>query len=362
MTIVADNFRYVVGVDTHAATHTFTILDAMGRVVDQQTFPTSTAGLSRAVAWIGRRTGGDLEGTLVSVEGSGTYGALLAARAAAAGYRVVEAPSMRRDVTTRKDDRLDSCAIARATLAQGVNQLRDRRGGGDEDAAQARAALQVLLSARDLAGGERTAVINALHALVRSHDLGVDARRALTGQQITLIAGWRARRHEPIGTATARAQATRLARRVLELDHELAANHQQLTELVSQQAPILLEQHGVGPVSAAAVLTTWSHPGRIRSEAAFAVIAGAAPIPASSGNTHRHRLNRGGDRRLNRALHTIVMTRMRCDPTTRAYVERRLAEGKTRREIRRSLKRYTARQLYRLLNQASAQQELPAVA
>lgn len=361
MTIVADNFRYVVGVDTHAATHTFTILDAAGRVLDQQTFPTSAAGMSRALSWIGRRVDGDLDGTLVSVEGSGTYGALLAAQTAATGYRVVEAPSMRRDVTTRKDDLLDSLAIARATLAQRVDQLRDRRGGGDEHAAQIRAAVQVHLSARDLAVGERTRVVNALHALVRSHDLGLDARRTLTEPQIAAIAGWR-RRSEPIGTATARVQATRLARRILELDHELAENHQQLTELVSQQAPILLEQHGVGPVSAAAVLTTWSHPGRIRSEGAFAVIAGAAPIPASSGNTTRHRLNRGGDRRLNRALHTIVMTRMRCDPSTRAYVERRLAQGKTRREIRRALKRYTARQLYRLLNAASARQESPTVA
>lgn len=362
MSIVADAFQFVVGVDTHAATHTFTILDVAGRVIDQQTFPTSRAGLGRAISWIGRRVQGDLEATLVAVEGSGTYGAVLAAQAAAVGYRIVEAPTVRRDVTTRKDDLLDSVAIARATLAMRVDQLRDRRGGGDERAAQVRAALQVLLGARELATGERTRNINALHALVRSHDLGIDARRTLSDEQVTTIAGWRRRGHEPIDAVTARAHAARLARRIIALDQELAQNRRQLTELVQEQAPVLLEQHGVGAVSAATVLTTWSHPGRVRSEAAFAVIAGAAPIPASSGNTERHRLNRGGDRRLNRALHTIVLTRMRSDPHTRAYVERRLAEGKTRREIRRALKRYTARQLYRTLNAASAPKKLPLTA
>ena len=110
----------------------------------------------------------------------------------------------------------------------------------------------------------------------------------------------------------------------------------------------------MGAVNAATLLTVWSHPGRIRSEAAFAAIAGTSPLPASSGKTTRHRLNRGGDRRLNRALHTILLTRMRTDPRTRAYVERRTAQGRTLKEIRRSLKRYLARQLYRILNNPPA--------
>ncbi len=107
---------------------------------------------------------------------------------------------------------------------------------------------------------------------------------------------------------------------------------------------------GVGAVTAAVVLCVWSHHGRVRSEAAMAQIAGTCPIPASSANTVRHRLNRGGDRRLNWALNTIVLTRMRTDPATRDYVARRTAEGKTSREIRRCLKRYTTRQIYRTLN------------
>src|SRR5450830_802815 len=114
-----------------------------------------------------------------------------------------------------------------------------------------------------------------------------------------------------------------------------------------------------GDIKAAIPLATgggpaaWSHPGRVRSEAAFASLAGVNPIPASSGNTVRHRINRGGDRRLNRALHMAVVTRIRMDPRTRAYVDRRTAEGRTLREIRRCLKRYLARQIYRHLNAAA---------
>jgi transposase len=112
-----------------------------------------------------------------------------------------------------------------------------------------------------------------------------------------------------------------------------------------------LEKTGIGPVTAATIFTAWSHPGRVRNEAAFASLAGVNPIPASSsGNTVRYRRNRGGDRRLNRALHQATIVRMTHDPDTRAYVERRQAEGRTNREIRRCLKRYLARQLFRTLN------------
>jgi transposase len=141
---------------------------------------------------------------------------------------------------------------------------------------------------------------------------------------------------------------------VLAADQEIASNAKQMTALLnSSPARKLLDQPGIGPVTAAVTLAAWSHPGRVRSEAAFASLAGVNPIPASSGNTVRHRINRGGDRRLNRALHMAVVTRMRMDPATRAYVEKRTAEGRTLREIRRCLKRYLARQIYRHLNAAS---------
>ncbi len=143
------------------------------------------------------------------------------------------------------------------------------------------------------------------------------------------------------------------AKRITALNDEIASNTATITALLKQSpASLLLEKTGIGPVTAAVALAAWSYPGRLRNEAAFASLAGVSPIPASSGNTVRHRLNRGGDRRVNQALHMAVVTRMTHDPETRAYVERRLAEGLTKREIRRILKRYLARQIFRALNAA----------
>ena len=139
------------------------------------------------------------------------------------------------------------------------------------------------------------------------------------------------------------------ARRALALEAEAAELEAELGSVLKALCPQLLAEPGVGTVSAAELVNAWSHRGRIRSEAAFAMLAGAAPIPASSGQTVRHRLNRCGDRQLNRALHTITMSRLRHDPRTLAYAQRRREEGKTPREIRRCLKRYVARQLFRLL-------------
>ena len=141
-----------------------------------------------------------------------------------------------------------------------------------------------------------------------------------------------------------------MARQIRHLEADLKDNRDQLTALVAvtEAAPLMAEP-GISTITAATVIASFSHAGRIRSEAAFASLAGVAPIPASSGNTTRHRLNRGSDRRLNRALHAIALTRMRVDPATRTYVERRRAEGRTTKEIHRSLKRYIARHLYRAL-------------
>jgi transposase len=136
------------------------------------------------------------------------------------------------------------------------------------------------------------------------------------------------------------------AQRIQALAAELEA---EIDKLVRAVAPWLLELPGVGPISAAQVLVSWSHAGRLRSEAAFAALAGVNPIPASSGQVTRHRLNRSGDRQLNRALHTIVVARLRDDPATRAYAARRRGEGKSMRDIRRCLKRTVARQLFKLL-------------
>ena len=214
---VAESYRFVVGVDTHAATHSYAIFASSGRLVDEQTFPTTTAGITRAREWIARRTDGDLDGVLVAAEGTGSYGAVLAERLSEVGYRVVEAPTPRRERGRGKTDAMDALTAARATLAMALSRLRDRRGGQDQ------VALQVLTTAREQLNAERLRAINALTALVRTHDLGLDARRALTRAQIRQIAGWR-RRAEPLGTATARAEATRLAGRVTDLDVELKSN------------------------------------------------------------------------------------------------------------------------------------------
>jgi len=201
---------------------------------------------------------------------------------------------------------------------------------------------------------DRTWSVNVLTALVRSNDLGMDARRALNKPKIVEIARWR-RRNEELALAVARAEAVRLANHVQALDDQLTDNEQQLDELVrvSETAP-LLEEKGFKAISAAKCLAAWSHHGRVRTEAEFASLAGVNPIPASSGNTVRYRLNRGGDRQLNRALNVMAMVRMVHDPETRRYVDKRRADGKSDREIRRLLKRYLARRIYRHFNNAAA--------
>ncbi|WP_121259009.1 IS110 family transposase [Nocardioides ferulae] len=351
MAIVAHAHPFVIGVDTHARSHTLAILiAATGSLVDSAQFPATSAGMKRAIVWVARRTEGDL-GSLWAIEGVATYGARIARIATKAGYPVVEAPRMdaRAQRGTGKSDPLDARRIAAAALALDTTQLRHPRADDG-----VRAALRTLITAREHMTDDRTACVNGLTALLRVADLGVDARKPLTGQQIREVAAWRARSREiaeDVATATARAEAVRLAKRVETLDSELTMNHATLKALIeSSKAAPLLEKTGIGPLTAAVVYAAWSHPGRVRDEAAFASLAGVSPIPASSGNTSRHRLNRGGDRRLNRALHMATVTRMVHDAETRAYVEKRRAEGLTNREIRRCLKRYLARQLFRNLN------------
>lgn len=346
MPIVAEVYSYVVGVDTHAATHTLAVLDARtGAVLDTHTFPTSLPGLSRAAAWIARRCDGGPDAALVAMEGTGSYGAPFVAVLSRAGYRVVEASQpVRADRRgSGKTDAIDAVLAGRGVLGTDTTYLPCPRAEG------IRSALRVRAVARDQMNQERTRAINTLTALVRTIDIGVDARASLTGAQIRQIALRRPRSGEDIATATARDEATRLAKRVLTLDEQLAANRAAISELVQALAPQLLKLSGVGPISAAAILIAYSHRGRLRSEAAFAKLAGTCPIPASSGNTTRHRLNRGGDRHLNRAIDTITRARMNHDQETRDYVTRRSAEGRTRREIRRCLKRYVTRQIYRTL-------------
>jgi hypothetical protein len=346
VTIVAHAHPFVIGVDTHARTHTLAILVAgTGELVATEQFPATDAGMSRSIAWAASRTDGDLA-TLWAIEGIASYGARLASVVKRAGYELVEAARMdaRAHRGTGKSDPLDARRIAAAVLPLEPGQL--RRPRSDDGI---RTALRTLVTAREHMTTERTANVNALTALLRVTALGIDARKPLTASQIREVARWRTR-SEDLATLTARAEAVRLAKRLVALNEDLALNNTQMTSLIrDSKAAELLNKIGIGPVTIAVVYTAWSHPGRVRSDAAFASLAGVNPIPASSGNTIRYRLNRGGDRRLNRALHMAVVTRMTHDPQTRAYVERRRAEGRTTKEIRRCLKRYLARQLYRTL-------------
>lgn len=344
---VADTYTYVVGVDTHAATHQFAIVAAAtGAVLEQREFPTTEAGLKRAAAWIGRRSQGLVEATLVSVEGTGSYGAQLTGLLSHCGYRVVDAPAPKRERGSNKNDRVDAVAAARGCLPKPTDRLADARGG------EVHTVLQTLLTARNAMTTERTRAVNALIALLRTHRLGIDARRKPGRPTIRQIAAWRAR-SEPLALHTARTEAVRLARRVLALDREVNDNTHALRAAVAGTRPSLLDLPGVGPVNAAIVITAWSHPGRVRNRAAFAKLGGVCPLEISSGKRHEHRLNRSGDRQLNRALHSVAKTRMQHDPRTQAYLARRTAEGLTRPRIRRCLKRYIANELYAHLNQTT---------
>lgn len=347
MSIVAHSYSFVVGVDTHARHHVYAlVVPATGELLATRSFPTTAAGINRAIAWIARRTEAAAE-VLWVVEGAATYGAVLAGTVATHAHPVVEAPRMSTKLRhgVGKSDELDAHRIAAAALPLAQDKLRlPRLNEG------IRHGVQILVTARSSMTRDRTRSVNALTALLRANDLGLDARKALSATQIVEVSHWRARQEE-LSASIARAEAVRLARHVLELDDQLKANENQLDELVqaSEAAP-LLTQTGFKAITAAKVLVAWSHHNRVHSEAAFASLAGVNPVPASSGNTIRYRLNRGGDRALNSALHMAAITRMTHDPETRDYVEKRRAENLTDKEIRRCIKRYLARRVYRTLN------------
>lgn len=357
--IVAHCHPFVVGVDTHARKHVYAIVDSSnGALLDTQSFPATSAGINRAINWVARRTEGNAD-TLWVIEGAATYGAILAGTVAAHGFPVTEAPRMdkRQNHGVGKTDALDAHRMAMASLPLPVDKLRHPRLNEG-----IRQGLRILVTARSSMTKDRTRSVNALNALVRSNDLGVDARKKLNGSQIAEVSRWR-EREEELSLRIARSEAVRLAKHILDLDQQLAVNEQQLNELVkaSEAAPLLAET-GFKAITAAKCFVAWSHEGRVRNEAAFACLAGVNPIPASSGNTTRHRLNRGGDRSLNAALHLAAVTRMTHDKETRVYVEKRRAEGKTDREIRRCIKRYLVRRIFKIFSASAMVEEVPAAA
>jgi transposase len=348
MTMLAETVDAVIGIDTHRDSHEVEIADSTGQPIATMRIGNDSAGFTQLLAAIAEVVPGPR--VAVCIEGTRSYGIGLARALAAAGLLVIECerPSRKRRRGRGKSDPIDAHLAVLAALRLDAARLPVPRADGDREA------LRILLVARQEIRAARTAQAARLRALLLAGD-DTDrrtARNALTQRALATLAG----RELPAGAsrehAVRRAEISRLALALDQARRQLKDNHAQLLAIVDDIAPGLVSRHGVGPVSAAQAIVSFSHPGRCRSEAAFASLGGTSPIPASSGQTIRYRLNRGGDRALNRAIHAIAVTRMRSCPRTRAYVARRTAEGKTRREIRRCLERYIARELYRHLTRS----------
>lgn len=346
MAMVAEVVDAVVGGDTHEDTHTLEMLSPVGATLSVICVDNDEAGFAEAIRWMRQHAPGPR--MLVGLEGTRSHGIRLARTLTRAGFDVTEVERPRREQRRGrgKSDPIDAHLAALAVLRLDTDRLPTPRADGDREA------LRILLASRRELAETQTRQKNQLTALLRT---GTDQDRALTHSQYTAtrlraIARRRASSSETREHAIRRSEARRLALAIHAGEKALTANTKQLRQIVDELAPGLTARHGIGPVSAAQAIVSWSHPGRCRSDAAFAALAGASPIPASSGKLVRHRLNRGGDRQLNRALHTIATTRWRTCPRTAAYIERRRAQGKTDGEIRRALKRYIARELYRNLN------------
>jgi hypothetical protein len=342
--MLADIVDVVIGVDTHKYTHTAAIVQATtGAQLAATTVPATVGGYHTLLAFAAEHTPAGQRAW--AVEGTGGYGAGLTRALTDHGEHVVELDRPKRPARRHgaRSDALDAVRAARDALAR--TQLGQPRSHGQ------RAALAVLVTARRAAVQAATDAQRQLHALVvAAPDRLRDRLRGLGSNQL-LDACVRLRAHPrwDLETRTSATVLRAIALRARQLATEARAHAKAIRRLVRAWRPDLLDERGVGPIVAATVLCAWSHPGRIHSDAAFAMLGGAAPIPASSGQTQRHRLNRSGDRQLNRALHTIALSRLQHDPATRAYHQRRRTEGKSDREIKRCLVRYIARQLYRLL-------------
>jgi transposase len=348
MSMLAEVADAVIGTGTHRDSHEVEIADAAGRPVAVMRIGNDSGGFAQLLAAIAELAPGPR--VVACIEGSRSYGIGLARALAGAGLLVIECeqPSRAQRRGKGKSDPIDAHLAVLAALRLDAGRLPVPRADGDREA------LRILLVARQEIRVTATAQASRLRALLLTSD---DAdRRAARGALTSKILTALARRELPCGAsrehAVRQGEIARLADALSQARRQLKDNRAQLLAIADDLAPGLTSRYGVGPVSAAQAIVSFSHPGRCRSEAAFAALSGTSPIPASSGRIIRHRLNRGGDRALNRAIHAIAISRIRSCPRTRAYVTRRTAQGKTPREIRRCLKRYIARELYRQLNQS----------
>jgi len=335
------------GVDTHADQHVVAAIDANGGVLGTEAFPADESGYEALLAWLVSH--GEVE--KVGVEGTGSWGVGLARFLHRHEVMVVEVDRPNRQHRRRvgKSDDTDAISAARAALSGSASVVPKTRDGRVEE-------IRILLVARRSGREQRIQTLNQLRHLIFTAPEPIRARfkdRYKAGL-ITEVARLRPRQgSDPISYTTLMVMRG-LARRIQHVDDEMRVIDSRLSNLIGETAPSLLECYGVGIDTAASLLVTaGDNPERLRSEASWAHLCGVTPIPASSGKTTRHRLNRGGDRHANAALYRIVLTRMSSDPRTRTYVTRRRAEGRSNREIIRCLKRYVARQTFKHLPRAA---------
>lgn len=331
------------GVDTHKDIHVAVALDGLGRRLGTLSVPTSPAGYKELVDWANGF--GTLE--RVGIEGTGSFGAGLARFLQAKGIEVFEVirPRRRDQYRSGKSDPIDAEAAARAVLA-GTSVGQPKGADGEVEM------IRVLRAARRSAVKARAQAANQLKTMLITAPEGLKSElHALsTAKLVTKVSRFRPGENPSEVEAATKFALRSVARRYQRLSEEISELDEQLDRLVAEAAPELLAVEGVSTDTAASLLiATGDNPERIKNEAAFAHLCGVAPIPASSGKTVRYRLNRHGDRDANRALYVIALCRMSHDKRTRSYVARRTKEGKTKKEIIRCLKRYIAREVYRIL-------------
>lgn len=332
------------GVDTHKDVHVAAVIDGTGHILGTKSFPADAAGYRRLLGWL--RSFGEL--TAVGVEGCGSWGAGLARHLMAEDVTTIEVnrPNRQRRRRRGKSDTVDAEAAARAVLAGEANCVPKTTVGPVE-------CIRVLRVARRGARKARAQAGNQFHDLV---DTAPEALRATLRDgklkaRVAKAARFRCGQPDDPRAATRLALAS-VARRWQTLDAEIAALDAELDRLVAATAPELVARHGIGTDTAGALLVAaGDNPGRLEDDSGFAAICGASPVEASSGKTVRHRLNRGGNREANSALWRIVIVRLATEPRTQDYMQRRIAEGKTKREVLRCLKRYVAREVFNNLPQ-----------
>jgi transposase len=340
--MLADQVDFAIGVDSHRDAHALGLIAVpTGRILLEREVSADAAGYTRALALANEHAPGR---RVWAIEGTGSYGAGLARFLVAAGERVVEIGRPKREGrSAAKRDALDALRAARSVLGQERPAV-PRAGGSRE-------ALRALMTTRAGALQSKRAALCQLRALLLTcpEPLRAELRTLTRARLLRRLAGLRPDQRHDRQLHGLLVSLRMLARRVQLLTGEERELKCEIGALVSELAPQLLAEPSVGPISAAQLVISWSHHGRLHSEAAFARLAAAAPIPASTGKTIRHRLDPGGDRQLNRALHTIIVSRRKTHHETIAYIARKTSEGKTVREAIRCLKRFLARHLYRLL-------------